>query len=144
MTMASGFALVKQGARDIEGTNVRKVQLLLRARGFDLVVDGDFGPETDGVVRAFQAAEGLSVDGVVGDQTWSELIVTVREGSTGDAVLAVQTQLPVADDGIFGPLTAAAVRQFQTQVGLDDDGVVGPLTWRALTLSPIQPAGTSG
>lgn len=136
--MATEFAQVAQGARDIEGTNVRKVQLLLRHHGFGLVIDGDFGPQTDGVVRAFQASRGLAVDGIVGDQTWSALIVTVREGSTGDAVLAVQTQLPVAADGIFGPLTGAAVRRFQARVRLDADGIVGPLTWRALTFSPRQ------
>jgi len=35
-------------------------------------------------------------------------------------------------DGIFGPVTANAVRQFQRDSGLDDDGIIGPPTWAAL------------
>lgn len=39
-----------------------------------LVVDGDFGPKTDGAVREFQRRSGLSVDGVVGIMTRQELV----------------------------------------------------------------------
>jgi peptidoglycan hydrolase-like protein with peptidoglycan-binding domain len=34
-------------------------------------VDGDFGPHTRACVEAFQSWGGVSVDGVVGDQTWA-------------------------------------------------------------------------
>jgi peptidoglycan hydrolase-like protein with peptidoglycan-binding domain len=34
-------------------------------------LDGDFGPQTKQSVEALQAWGGVSVDGIVGDQTWS-------------------------------------------------------------------------
>jgi peptidoglycan hydrolase-like protein with peptidoglycan-binding domain len=34
-------------------------------------IDGDFGPHTQASVEAFQSWGGVTVDGVVGDQTWS-------------------------------------------------------------------------
>jgi V8-like Glu-specific endopeptidase len=39
-----------------------------------LAVDGIFGQQTLGAVRAFQRSRGLAVDGVVGPQTWSALL----------------------------------------------------------------------
>lgn len=53
-------------------------------------------------------------------------------GSHGDAVAEIQRQLGVPVDGIFGPVTQAAVTDFQARNGLDVDGVVGPVTWTAL------------
>ena len=61
---------------------------------------------------------------------------TVRFGSRGPAVEELQQKLnqfgttpPLVVDGIFGPLTRAAVIAFQRANTLDPDGVVGPLTW---------------
>lgn len=57
-----------------EGGWVRKAQSLLTTFGQDIPVDGDFGPTTDAAVRAVQAFLGLTVDGVVGPQTWGVLM----------------------------------------------------------------------
>ena len=124
------------------------VQYLLRARGQDLAVDGIFGPATDAAVRAFQQQEGLAADGIVGPATWPALIITVRQGSQGDAVRGVQEEFQFRNlsgdpgtglqvDGIFGPATDAAVRGFQQALQLDIasvtvDGIVGAVTWQAL------------
>jgi peptidoglycan hydrolase-like protein with peptidoglycan-binding domain len=99
-------------------------------------------------VRAFQQQNNLSVDGVVGPNTWSALIIQVKQGSQGDAVRGVQEEFQFRNlsgdpskglqvDGIFGPKTDAAVRGFQQALHADIpsvavDGIVGPLTWRAL------------
>jgi peptidoglycan hydrolase-like protein with peptidoglycan-binding domain len=40
----------------------------------DLDVDGIFGPKTEAAVRNFQQNENLSVDGIVGRQTWTALL----------------------------------------------------------------------
>lgn len=55
-----------------------------------------------------------------------------RGRSRGEHVAWLQQRLGLVADGLFGPITEAAVRRFQEQRGLDRDGIVGPLTWRAL------------
>lgn len=68
----------------------------------------------------------------------------LRQGSEGEAVRALQTQLgelgylkdaqghPAVPDGHFGPQTAAALRAFQHDHGLQADAVAGPATQHAL------------
>lgn len=43
-------------------------------------VDGDFGPATEGVVRTWQRANGLVVDGIAGIKTQRSLVESVAEG----------------------------------------------------------------
>ena len=119
------------------GERVKTIQYLLRARGYTLTVDGIFGTGTESAVKSFQTSQGITSDGIVGAQTWERLIITVRNGDTGDAVKAVQSQLvskgySLVIDGIFGSGTETAVKNFQTSRGLVADGVVGPKTWNAL------------
>ena len=62
-------------------------------------------------------------------------MTTLRLGSTGPAVVALQQALSQAGyyltadiDGAFGPVTRAAVETYQLAHSLDVDGVAGPLT----------------
>ena len=126
-----------------QGHPVLTLQELLRAHGHAIAVDGVFGPVTEAAVRAVQTAAHVTVDGIVGPQTWPKVVVTVRRGSTGDAVRGVQVEFQfrnlsgdpaqgVQVDGVFGPKTEGAVRGFQDALGITVDGIVGPVTWRAL------------
>ena len=128
---------VAQGA---VGERVFSIQYLLNQRiGAGLAIDGKFGPATNAAVRKFQARFKLQVDGKVGPQTWTHLIVGVKNGSAGSAVAAVQHNLrfaygftSLAVDGKFGPATTAAVRSFQAKFKIGVDGIVGPSTWNTL------------
>ena len=134
-TPPSGWTIVRQGD---SGFRVSAVQHLLRQRGYSLSADGIFGSGTASVVRSFQTSSGLSADGIVGQDTWTALIVNVQYGSQGEAVYGVQKCLSAKGystgaDGIFGTGTDAQVRAFQRSRGLPDDGIVGSNTWQALT-----------
>ena len=56
------------------GPAVDAVQLLLAEAGHDVSGDGRFGASTEQAVVDFQIDRGLRTDGVVGLQTWSELL----------------------------------------------------------------------
>ncbi|MFJ3306755.1 TIGR03767 family metallophosphoesterase [Streptomyces sp. NPDC086549] len=129
-----GWPQVQQGQ---SGERVRTLQYLLNARGTALTVDGVFGPATASALRSFQTRIALPADGIATAPTWQALVVTVQQGSTGQAVSATQSRLraygaALTVDGIFGSLTASALRSFQTSRGLTADGVVASSTWQAL------------
>lgn len=134
------------------GDAVKTLQEKLNAKGFDSGnADGIFGAKTYAAVTAFQKANSLGVDGIVGKLTWAKLydatpvnvtpVTTqpmLRTGSRGDAVRKLQELLNAKGytcgsvDGIFGSKTYAAVLAFQKANGLAADGIVGSLTWGKL------------
>ena len=137
------------------GDAVKTLQDKLNALGYNSgSVDGIFGAKTYAAVTAFQKANGLGVDGIVGKLTWGKLYgvspampvetttvvgrPTVSYGSRGDAVRKLQELLNALGydcgsvDGIFGSKTYAAVLAFQKANGLAADGIVGSLTWGKL------------
>jgi peptidoglycan hydrolase-like protein with peptidoglycan-binding domain len=75
--MSAEWPLVKAGQK---GKAVRALQRLLLDRGEDLDVDGSFGPGTGKAVKAFQSANTLEADGVLGPHTWQLLIVEAGSG----------------------------------------------------------------
>lgn len=165
-TAYPGTAL-RTGSR---GNAVRLVQFWLRlaAENYtglsNVTVDGSFGSGTASAVRAFQRLFGLTADGAVGAGTWAKLnevglavannlvgqniqpgqfVTTLREGSTGTPVRALQYNLrllaayyrdvpTVTVDGTFGAATRRAVIAWQEHAGLTVDGVVGRLTWQSI------------
>lgn len=69
---------------------------------------------------------------------------SLKQGSKGEEVKALQRLLGVTVDGDFGPKTHAAVVAFQKANGINPSGLVGPLTWAALRKTqqpaPVEPA----
>lgn len=131
----AAWPVVKLGA---SGDNVRTIQYLLVHRGYSLTVDGSFGATTDSRVKAFQQANGLTADGIVGANTWNKLIVTLDVGANNNAVRALQTQLNkhgynLAVDGVFGTGTQNAVLNFKQNHYLGGGSTVGATTWQELT-----------
>jgi peptidoglycan hydrolase-like protein with peptidoglycan-binding domain len=124
---------------------VPAIQYLLRAHGHGVVVDGNYGPATTAAVTAVQSAAGVPADGTVGPIAWPHLVISTQNGSSGDAVRALQQfglvsspgVDPLVVDGSFGPATRERVLFFQESWGLTQDGVAGRETWSFL--STIQP-----
>lgn len=57
------------------GAQVKALQALLNGYGYGCgKVDGGFGVKTDSAVKSYQAAMGLTVDGVCGDAMWRKLL----------------------------------------------------------------------
>ncbi|HXF56635.1 MAG TPA: N-acetylmuramoyl-L-alanine amidase [Actinomycetota bacterium] len=148
--------LLRRGDR---GEAVRDLQARLTALGYaiDPAELGQFGPSTERAVREFQQRRQLLVDGVVGHDTWQDLVeagYTLGDRTLylrspyqrGDDVRELQRALNVLgfdagrEDGIFGERTDRAVREFQRNVGLAPDGIVGATTIQALRrLRPVAP-----
>lgn len=71
--------------RGSQGDEVADLQTILNARyGADLDVDGNFGKATEAAVKAFQKANGLTADGVVGAKTWKALGVSGNTNQPAD------------------------------------------------------------
>jgi N-acetylmuramoyl-L-alanine amidase len=143
------------------GEPVRDVHRRLLSLGFHVesaeVQEHRFGPSTEQAVRELQQERGLLVDGLVGPDTWQELveagyslgdrILYLRQPFfRGDDVRALQRRLnllgfdPGREDGIFGDQTSQAVRDFQRNVGLRSDGIVGPTSLHELDRLLAAPA----
>lgn len=68
--------LLKRGNPD---NNINDVKLLQKA--LHVFSDGVFGALTEQAVKQYQAANGLKVDGVVGDKTWAKLFAATDEAA---------------------------------------------------------------
>lgn len=74
-TGATWEKLIVRVRRGSRGQAVRAVQEMLSIIGFKTQADGVLGAGTEGLLKRFQKARGLEVDGVAGTQTWSVLVM---------------------------------------------------------------------
>jgi hypothetical protein len=121
------------------GDDVREVQEALRTLGYAVRVDGRFGTQTERVVRHWQRANGLMVDGIVGAATLRSLEIAAPGSGTGRAVRgsAVRVQPapapPPAVSSYTGPCSewASAMEFF----GLPPE-TFGPIMYRESRCRP--------
>lgn len=139
---------------------VADVQVRLRSLGLSITDDpGHYGESTRDAVRAFQQARHILVDGIVGANTWMELVeASWKLGDRtlylrgplmrGDDIRILQTRLNALgfdagrEDGIFGRETAGAVRSFQREYGVAEDGIWGTASQAALDGLRVDRPGT--
>lgn len=141
-------ALVAPAPADASPAKVAALQSALQGlRLYSGFVDGLEGPLTRHGIRAFQHRRGLRVDGIAGPETRRALgwrgrpglgSRVMRYGDRGWDVAALQFLLqraghgPGRADGLFGPLTRAAVMRAQQAARIGVDGLAGPVTIRSL------------
>ncbi|MHC1786117.1 MAG: peptidoglycan-binding protein [Christensenellales bacterium] len=170
-TMVPGATLVPVGTPQPEwmvvrfndvGASVIQAQTRLKELGYySGGITGQFDYLTYLAVKAFQAANGLVIDGAIGQNTHDKLYAgtpitpfpsvsptpavtavptfrPIKFEDVGQDVIDIQTRLRDLGyftdliDGKFGYRTYKAVRAFQTANGLTSDGVIGPLTYDIL------------
>ena len=83
----SGYPLTRQGSK---GPYVLIAQDGLTTLGYDTGgLDGVFGAKTRDSVLAFQSKNGLTVDGLIGNNTWNALMnQVVGKGASDTTVLS--------------------------------------------------------
>lgn len=64
------YSTIRYGS---SGNDVKKLQEKLNSAGYKLDVDGQFGNKTQSAVKDYQQKNGLTVDGIVGANTWGSL-----------------------------------------------------------------------
>ena len=130
---APSWPVVKKGDNSL---NTKAIQYFLSHRGYSVTIDGVFGTGTENAVKAFQSANGLVNDGIVGQATWTKLVVQVQYGNNNISVKCLQDLLKnkfgysLTIDGIYGNGTKTAVLDFKNKRGLTGGDVVGVTTWQ--------------
>ncbi|MDP3556260.1 MAG: peptidoglycan-binding protein [Bacteroidota bacterium] len=137
------------------GAGVAKLQKQLYDLKYKITVDGDFGNETEKIIKQFQKDNKLQITGEVTPgllgfietklskpPVVEEKLTTgsfLKKGNSGQMVVLLQKTLnkkganpKLEEDGVFGDATVKAVKDYQTKNKLKIDGIAGPQTLSAL------------
>ena len=84
----------------IPSDEVIEVQEMLLSLGYEIVADGYFGEMTDKAVKDFQSKNGLTADGIVGDETYA-ILYTAAEATGLFADESTLTEMPMEAKTLF-------------------------------------------
>lgn len=73
--MALSYGTVKYGS---SGDDVKELQRRLNSAGYSVAVDGSYGEQTRNAVQDYQKKNNLTVDGIVGSETWGSLLGSIN------------------------------------------------------------------
>lgn len=125
-----------------DGNLVESLQRTLNRRlkpSPELGPDGDFGPNTERAVKAFQVQEGLEANGVVDSAVWKALGPLVTEDDPAPPPAVVNTNLPKRAKQ--DPLTGAPITTCKAWAIAD--GETGKLLWGYNNTLTRDPASTT-
>ncbi len=138
----------------LDGLRVSKYPTLI-----ELTIDGSFGSNTKQCVVLYQELKSLTQDGIIGKNTWDDVVrdyndtiggsadtypgIPLVGGMTGQDVQLMQGYLndlaktytainAQTQDGIFGTNMGLATQRFQAQFGLTADASIGPSSWNKI------------
>jgi len=105
----------------MKGQAVSTLQLALSSNGASCKIDGDFGPETEGAVKHFQAGNNLVADGIAGPITLKAIgLLELIEKAPEEGVISLKPytlawytemyRIMTFDPGYEGKIQAAANR----------------------------------
>lgn len=65
---------IKKGSMGSQVKTVQRILYCINSQPKDLNIDGELGSITEKYVKKFQKSKGLTVDGIVGQNTWEKLV----------------------------------------------------------------------
>ena len=103
--------MLKKG---MQGDDVRDLQIMLNATGYECgTADGIFGRKTESAVKAFQADNGLMVDGIAGKETLEAIKAKIEPAND-------QPSAPVIDDDDYNDPFGSVVLTYEQATQLRD------------------------
>lgn len=79
-------------SKNMKGADVLFIQTCLKKLGYKIGTDGKYGKGTAAIVKKFQKANGLKVDGKVGPFTWKAIAAKAASGSAAKNALKITQQ----------------------------------------------------
>lgn len=136
---------IKQGSKN----NYVKIAQYLTGYAVRNQANGIFDAKFGEYVRNWQSENGLTVDGIIGPDSWKVIANKAPTCSTGRNktsayTCALQILLGgVTVDGIYGSKTKASIFAYQQSKGLGADGICGPKTWNAFIVGTTSTTSTT-